>query len=102
MLGKTLLGRLGRPEEVANVALFLASEESSYSFCTLLPAQQVYSAPFIRPLTGRHTTRRHSDASDIGVPPPYVASPICLPLVIRSNINPNPMLGASPAGRRPD
>jgi len=29
-LGKTLLGRLGRPEEVANVALFLASEESSY------------------------------------------------------------------------
>jgi len=30
MLGKTLLGRLGQPEEVANVALFLASEESSY------------------------------------------------------------------------
>jgi NAD(P)-dependent dehydrogenase (short-subunit alcohol dehydrogenase family) len=30
MLGKTLLGRLGRPEEVANVALFLASQESSY------------------------------------------------------------------------
>jgi NAD(P)-dependent dehydrogenase (short-subunit alcohol dehydrogenase family) len=30
MLGKTLLGRLGRPEEVANVALFLASSESSY------------------------------------------------------------------------
>jgi NAD(P)-dependent dehydrogenase (short-subunit alcohol dehydrogenase family) len=30
MLGKTLLGRLGRPEEVADVALFLASEESSY------------------------------------------------------------------------
>jgi NAD(P)-dependent dehydrogenase (short-subunit alcohol dehydrogenase family) len=30
MLGKTLLGRLGRPEEVANVALFLASGESSY------------------------------------------------------------------------
>jgi NAD(P)-dependent dehydrogenase (short-subunit alcohol dehydrogenase family) len=29
-LEKTLLGRLGRPEEVANVALFLASGESSY------------------------------------------------------------------------
>jgi NAD(P)-dependent dehydrogenase (short-subunit alcohol dehydrogenase family) len=30
MLGKTLLGRLGRPEEVASVALFLGSGESSY------------------------------------------------------------------------
>jgi NAD(P)-dependent dehydrogenase (short-subunit alcohol dehydrogenase family) len=30
MLGKTLLGRLGRPEEVASVAMFLASGESSY------------------------------------------------------------------------
>jgi NAD(P)-dependent dehydrogenase (short-subunit alcohol dehydrogenase family) len=30
MLGKTLLGRLGKPAEVANVALFLASAESSY------------------------------------------------------------------------
>jgi NAD(P)-dependent dehydrogenase (short-subunit alcohol dehydrogenase family) len=30
MLGKTLLGRLGRPEEVARVALFLACDDSSY------------------------------------------------------------------------
>jgi NAD(P)-dependent dehydrogenase (short-subunit alcohol dehydrogenase family) len=30
MLGKTLLGRLGQPDEVASVALFLASNESSY------------------------------------------------------------------------
>jgi NAD(P)-dependent dehydrogenase (short-subunit alcohol dehydrogenase family) len=30
MLGKTLLGRLGWPEEVANVALFLASDASSH------------------------------------------------------------------------
>jgi NAD(P)-dependent dehydrogenase (short-subunit alcohol dehydrogenase family) len=30
MLGRTLLGRFGKPEDVANVALFLASEESAY------------------------------------------------------------------------
>lgn len=30
MLGKTLLGRLGRPQEVASVAVFLASDDSSY------------------------------------------------------------------------
>ncbi len=30
MLARTLLGRFGTPEDVANVALFLASEESAY------------------------------------------------------------------------
>jgi len=30
MLSKTLLGRLGKPDEVAHVALFLASDESSF------------------------------------------------------------------------
>jgi NAD(P)-dependent dehydrogenase (short-subunit alcohol dehydrogenase family) len=30
MRGRTLLGRFGQPEDVANVALFLASEESGY------------------------------------------------------------------------
>ncbi|CAN5416797.1 3-oxoacyl-[acyl-carrier-protein] reductase [soil metagenome] len=30
MLGKTLLGRLGKPQEVAEVAVFLASDESSF------------------------------------------------------------------------
>ena len=30
MLERTLLGRFGQPEDVANVALFLASEESAY------------------------------------------------------------------------
>jgi NAD(P)-dependent dehydrogenase (short-subunit alcohol dehydrogenase family) len=30
MLGRTLLGRFGKPEDIANVAMFLASDESAY------------------------------------------------------------------------
>ena len=30
MVGRTLLGRFGQPEDLANVALFLASDESAY------------------------------------------------------------------------
>jgi len=37
VMSRTPMGRLGEPEEVANVALFLASDESSY-----LTGQTIY------------------------------------------------------------
>jgi glucose 1-dehydrogenase len=37
VMSRTPMGRLGEPDEVANVALFLASDESSY-----LTGQTIY------------------------------------------------------------
>lgn len=41
---KTLLGRVGTPEEVANVALFLASDEASYVTGVALPVDGGWTA----------------------------------------------------------
>lgn len=43
--GRTLLGRFGRPREVADAVLFLAGEESSYFTGSILYPDGGFSAP---------------------------------------------------------
>jgi NAD(P)-dependent dehydrogenase (short-subunit alcohol dehydrogenase family) len=38
------MGRLGEPEEIANVILFLASDEASFVTATALPVDGGYTA----------------------------------------------------------
>ena len=39
----TLIGRIGRPDEIASLALFLASDESSFITGTLTPVDGGYT-----------------------------------------------------------
>lgn len=63
---RTALGRIGKPEDVANAHLFLVSEEASFITGTVLPVDGGYISPdgsggkcLLERLGPRQTTSQH-------------------------------------------